>query len=98
MIYSCISSNGGINLKTINNIISYFIKNILKLKKGFINRILSWSIWAPLSKLTYAAFLNHITFLKRPSNEEKDLYERDLDDDEESDSEDSNSEDGNKPN
>jgi hypothetical protein len=39
--------------------------------------------------------LNHITFLKRPSNEEKDLYERDLDDDEESDSEDSNSEDGN---
>ena len=39
--------------------------------------------------------MNHITFLKRPSNEEKDLYERDLDDDEESDSEDSNSEDGN---
>ena len=39
--------------------------------------------------------MNHITFLKRPSNEEKDLYERDLDDDEESDSEDSKSEDGN---
>ena len=46
-------------------------------------------------QLVVFIFLNHITFLKRPSNEEKDLYERDLDDDEESDSEDSNSEDGN---
>lgn len=63
MIYSCISSKGGNNSNY--GIFSVFSlwKYFCKLKIGFINTILSWSVWAPLSKLTYAAFLNHITFI-----------------------------------
>ena len=43
--------------------VSFMIYACVASKGGLINRILSWPIWSPLSKLTYAAFLNHVTFL-----------------------------------
>jgi peptidoglycan/LPS O-acetylase OafA/YrhL len=43
--------------------VAYMICACVTSQGGWINRLLSWSIWAPLSKLTYAAFLTHVAFI-----------------------------------
>lgn len=63
-----ISRSGHIMYQTLSRIgwsvsLSYMIFACITFNGGFINRILSWSVWVPLSRLSYSTFLVHCMFI-----------------------------------
>ena len=52
-------------VKMLNNLLKVITFTFFKfLNKGFVNRILSWGFFTPLSRLSYIVYLTHYTYIK----------------------------------
>ena len=66
VIFSCSMGKGGNKIRHLTlhfSILFEFINLLIKLfskQTGFINDILSWSVWIPLARLSFSTYLMHV--------------------------------------